>query len=516
MTPEEAAKAFDQAVVSGKEADVEAPQEHSLVDDAAKSVGQHAALAANSAAFGLGPKLAHLAGSVLPGEEGQGERYEREAGGYIAQAREDNPISGVIAELAGGMAIPIPGLGAAKTAKTLARLGQSGAAALGRGAITGLAGGAAQGAIRGATQGYGEGQGKDWQADLMNAVEGAKGGALAGGAVGGVLGTAGGLLAQRALGARAAATGGGKGDITRATRMSASSSPYKVWESIKSGPLAKAETDLKIMGRPFQTSADVAKRATEATDSIGNKIGVLVNDVSSKVKSTIPTTDLHAEFQSVADAVKNARIASSDEVHAANKFLAWGKNIFDGKSPDDLSTMADLHQIRESIRKSLGGPQHMNTPGDNMFNALLKGYRNQIGTKMEEMANKVDPKLGARLKALNADFNAAATVRDLSQGSVPRWDTTMENILGKGVRGMVNTMGFSSLVGPTAARMISGVTSTPGVVPNTVMAADRLRRANLTPQKIQDLMKSVRRTSRPTTAAQLGGLAAPQVNRALD
>ena len=444
-------------------------------DEALTTAKHFGEMALHGASFGLSPKIAYGIGSIT----GKGQEYENWVNQQIHTARAESPIASVIGELAGGLAVPIPGLGAGKAAATVIK-GTGKLGTLGRHIVQGAVSGVGEGAVRGALQGYGEagtsGLGEGAKAAMTPGIHGAVGGGIGGGVIGGIAGG----LANRAQSARMAATGGGVGDITRQTRMSEGASPYKSWERIKSGPLNRAE-EMDLFGKFGQSSENVAKRATEATDKIGKDMESILTTASKDPAGSIPKKDLEDIVLAVTARVRDDPNRNKTTTDAADRFLEWALPMFEGKR--ETVSVLDLHKIRQKIRESMIGPQHTGIPADNVTNKMLKDLRGELKPVMLDTVRRTEDGhvMSSLLEQKMTDFNAAATLRDLSQKSVPRWDSTMETLWGKGVRGMVSTMGFGPLLGPVQARMLSGVTSTPGVVPNSIMALDRARRMGLMP-----------------------------------
>jgi hypothetical protein len=438
------------------------------------TAGQLLALAGNSAAFGMAPKLAYMAGR-LGGKE-KAEEWEQGTKKYLDKGREENPVAGVIAEIAGGLVVPIPGVGFAKGGATLA-------ARLGGGAITqGLVKGGLHGAVGGAMQGAGRAYGEGGTEGLVEggkaALEGGIEGGVLGGIMGGAMGGIGGKIAESADSLRAATTGAGADSARKAARWSLSRRPGKAWEHVTSeqGPLAHAEQlftedGKRVLGGLGQTSKTVFQRASEVAEDAGQKLEATIAKASkepvTKVKNSQLTdivTDLHDQLMTNA--------APAEYREAAEKFFDWSANTL----KRNQYTLSELHQMSRNISNVLGGPQHSLAPTDNLINSLKKQFAHDLRELVVRQAQKIpDSTLAKEIAHWSGNFNAAATARDMAATSVPRWDLVKTSILGKGLMHQASTAALTATgINPVLARHFSSIVSEPGVLPNSALWLNRL------------------------------------------
>lgn len=494
-------------------------QEPTPERDEASTVGQLAALAGNSAMFGLAPKAAWAVGRLSSKEKA--DEYEQGTREYLQQGREDNPILGVIAEIAGGLAVPVPGVGAVARGAAALVPGTRVLGTAARGLVQGALHGGAEGAIRGASGAYGEGGTEGLGTGLETAIEGGTAGGLGGLAFGGALGGLGGAVAGKAQSARAAATGGGAESARRIERMSLSRKPGAAWESAKSGPLVEAEElrtpqGKRIMGGLFQSSDEVFSRARDAAEAFGKGMENVAGS-SRAPQATRRPAELLGLAIDLVEPIEKSHSTTPDARKAASQFSDW---VLDSVRKNSNYTPLELHNLARNISADLVGQHQSRIPADNIFNSLKKQYAYNLRQMVKESLSREDAELARQYAQHSKDFHAAATVRDMAKSSVPRWDLVKENILGKGAMSQLGTAVMTHYgMSPVPARAISQAMSAPGVLPNTYLFADRLRRAGLEPLAKMSykgvglppwaqnrLIPTLRRAS---TAGNLGGLLGP-------
>jgi len=456
------------------------PDENSL-EGLKEEINQHLALAGNSALMGLGPKAAYLAGALLPGEKGQGQEYENATDKYLSKAREDNPISGVIAEIVGGLAVPIPGIGAGKAAlsgvkgaTTMSRFGK----AIGEGVI----GGGTAGAIRGATQKYGEAGGSGLGEAINEILKGGVEGGIGGAAVGGILGGVGHGLSERANNARIAATGTGMGEMNQAARMTNTRNPLNFMENMKKGELGtggEVERQRILGHHPFQSGEDVALRATKAADEAGKKLESVVKEVSKDFRTDVLRSTVGSDTRKAATSMMNDPDTNKPMKEGAKAFKDWlDESHFQAGSGMNAS-VKQLHDMAKNANIALEGFQGFKTPADSQMNSFIKSFRQELSDDMVRAASKGTNKdLARQLAIASNNFHELAMVRGLSADPAMRWSAVRETPLGKGIMSSSQALIWKMLgLPPLAARGMAGITTSPGATPNTLIWLDRLRRS---------------------------------------
>lgn len=440
------------------------------------------ALGANSKYFGLGPKVANILGSIIPGPKGQGLDWERKTDDYLNKQRENLGPAAWVAELYGGLKSRLPGQKSVSEAihqgfnkiplggNTFTRVVKAGAES---GIDAGL-----QGFGQGAIRSFGENaSGFDPDAAIQSGWEGGKTGAGFAIPLGIGFGGFAQALSDRANNARFAATGTGVGKVKQQQAMSPNQWKPGVYDRIKNQTLPAAEEEGLIGAYPLQSASNVNKRAYTLTQQVGKEMEDIVTRVGPKAR--VDPTRLTDDIINALDEYTGPN-TSSEQHQAVDAALGRFMEFFYSKQTGKVRSLTaqDLMEWRNSLRKGLTGPANTRTPADNLNNELIHKLRAVAGKHMVEAVKGANPNEGAALRLAMDRYNAARTVGDFSADSVARWDTTMETPFGKGIRGvMVGLLSKAMGVPNIPAAMITAATNAPGQVPNTIIWADRMRRA---------------------------------------
>ena len=314
---------------------------------------------------------------------------------------EEDPIAHGVGQLAGSVAMPIPGFGAAKTVKGIGQIAKQAIKAAGTGAVIG---GSAETGEKFLSP-------EDIDARLNNA---AFGGVVGGGAQGlssyltsipDKLGKLKKLLTVWQIGA-------GKG---------------KAKELLKKNQIPKIENFLKEekLLRPGKTFENVLERSSEVVDETGRKIGETYDDILKKAGDT-PITP--------ADALK-VQAAKPNANQMADEFLAEQTEKLTGKAGgkqavsqienelQNLRALGDDPSITQLLeyRKSLDDNIRYNKLYSEAPTAQksLRDLRTNVQNKIDNLAKTLDEVYKTKhtnlLKQLNEKYSAAKTVKDIAQ-----------------------------------------------------------------------------------------------------
>jgi hypothetical protein len=224
-------------------------------------------------------------------------------------AREAHPWAMGAGELVGGLAVPIPGLGAIKTAATGASMVAKAAPHLVRGAAAGIVGGA----------GSSEGEG------LQEVVQDAAKGGLLGAAAGGVLGAAGEKLFR---GAPARATERLVADLTGGRATTAGKKIHAAGELV---PEVARKFGLDKVARDADSLAPAVKTVRQ---EVGAKIGSVYEQVDETFLG----------------------------VRASDVVKALGEVKKRHSSPAAAPLRRQIDQLQKEVRSSWGGGRHDRVP----------------------------------------------------------------------------------------------------------------------------------------------------------
>jgi len=426
-------------------------------------------LGVQGATFGLAPKLVRAFGT----QEDE-DAYLKE----IDSARENLGPLGEVADFAGSMATPIPGLGLlGKVGKGAVALGKrvvpavveraipkvigKTAARIGGKALESAGEGAAIGGGLGVARKFGQTATDDLNAgDVATAgVEGMEGGAIAGG----VLRGAGEMLKAHSANVRAAAAGGDVGAIRRLAKKN---------PSVRTG-LTDLEQSLStaeqkgVIGGIGRTAKGVNERANALVDEYGQHLeslyGQIDNEMAKRgatlktdyVKKTAFDTllkGLGAQVDASGNIVGNN--LTGDMVKALEKVQNNIDTMFAGAS--NKTTIVDLWQKKKNLGLSVHGIRGAD-PISTLADVYTRGFQNALDDTIRLTAERVSPSLSADLAHANHVYHAAKIAQDMSAGGAT--SNAGRHYFGLGVHGLTSVLGVSgaaSVLEKLAPKAIGG------------------------------------------------------------
>lgn len=461
-----------QVVDEGKPVDFES-NEPSTLD----MLGKGAALFGNAATFGLVPLIT---GAISP--ESKNEMLN-----YLEKGREDLGGYGTIAELAGGFAAPVPGLGllggGAKAAKTIASLGKAGkflsksplAASMARGAI---AGGTSAGITSASNM---PGGAYDWQQNLKDAAIGAGTGAGLG-----MLGKGfANLLADRAKQTKFSAGGGTAGTIKHIGSMAPKTTMRKA--ELKAGKIADtAEREGWIGGGKigWQTVDESTLKAQTAIGKAEDKIDDIINQYGSR-----PLVD-PAQFKKrvldeVEQSVQVRGTTSKAEHDSIYSFLAeeldhqlqWDDTV--GAYARGPLSARDMQAIKKKIGSYAYGGQGEKVPADAARSQTAAIAKNVISDWEDELVTRANRRAGKQLEKAKELYHHATLWTMMGARAKIGEQGLLEHLGGRGLRSIPDTYAIGQAMrafglpsGPISSQLIANQIGR-GRLPNAMINLNR-------------------------------------------
>lgn len=413
-------------------------------------------LGIQGATFGLAPKLVRAMGT----QEDENEYLQE-----IANAKENLGAVGDVADFAGSMATPIPGLGlAGKAGKGALALGRklipgavekaipkvigTTAARIGGKALESAAEGAGIGGAMGAAREYGQ-----TPTDMVTGegiLEGAEGGIKAGATIGGIARGAGEMLKAHSANVRAAAAGGDVGTIRRMAKknVSARAGLTDLNRSLETGE------QLGLIGNVGPGGAITAKGVNENAniliDELGGKLQdtyKAIDDVAAKFNTNIRVNyvkkvaldKMLADAGATLDAQGNivGNNLSKDMLSALSKVQNNVDTMF--VNSGQKTTLQDLWTKKQNLGMSIHGIRG-NDPVSTLADVYLKSFQSGVDDVIRMHAEKVSPKLSADLSQLNNLYHSAKIIQGMSQQGAE--SNAGRHYFGLGMHGLTSALGM--------------------------------------------------------------------------
>jgi hypothetical protein len=411
-----------------------------------EKLGELGVLAGNSATLGLVPTIAGVFDADTKNKMLK----------HLEKSREDTGAAGTVAEILGGFATPIPGLGAAKGAGTLARVGM--------GALRGgVAGGLSSGLTRASEQPGG-------QFDPVDIAKATGTGALLGTGLGGAAGGVGSYMTHRANQAVFSAGGGTAGRIEHLARSYGVGAKKGLQKAKEAGEFAVEQG--WAGGSALQSIPEGANKAFAAAETSGKKIGELIEKHGDNAE--VPVSHIWNNIVTpVFDKFTARNISSAKTNKALENMMEEVSSMVGSKQKVNIK---DVFRIKEELGDIIYGERGLGKVGDSTKEFVFSNLRSKISDLENEMMKKVNPALGKELVDNKEMFSKAmlwgnmATKGDIAELGL------IESLFGKGLgRGMANTFGLTAAGLPVGAARVVGDLLGQGRIPNTVVWAGKGR-----------------------------------------
>lgn len=379
---------------------------------AADTLAQLGALFGNSASLGLYPTIA---GIVNP-------EHKMKALEYLAKAREEQGGLGTAAEIAGGFAVPLPGLGAIKGVTGIGKV----LAGAGRGMI---AGGISGGMTKASEQLPGE-------FDFGEVAKSAGLGAGVGGGLGAAAGTIGSAIAANANRVKFSAGGGTAGRIEQIAK----SYPVSTAKGLeKAEDIADIAHKNKWSGGFGQSFEDVLKKTGESRLEHGKAIE---NILKTHGKDKLMT---HNDF---VDDILNPIIK---EYHPGGMIGTKQEKALTSIQDEIIKltgntgkkgyvTLEDMNNFRMNIKPMVWGARGEKGVGEGIEQTMFAKLYSNVSNVEDRAMMMIDPAIAGQLKNHKLNYHAAKLWEKMAaKGEMSDYGLT-DTLAGKGVRGGVNYM----------------------------------------------------------------------------